>query len=172
MGDEVLGAIGDGGRSWPRRNSAHGRAQSREPIATALILPFTPYPGLVPAAFTTTFTQRLGDLPSPAWLNEGLGVDAPAPMQRVEITGTNIRRAQAETASSVLTVNRTDIERSGKATVAELLQTLAVDNAGSVPVTFGSGFASGASGISLRGCQLRFGLVGSPGFLRPRTERL
>ncbi|HEU5436333.1 MAG TPA: TonB-dependent receptor, partial [Telluria sp.] len=76
---------------------------------------------------------------------------APAPMQRVEITGTNIRRAQAETASSVLTVNRNDIERSGKTTVAELLQTLAVDNAGSVPVTFGSGFASGASGISLRG---------------------
>jgi iron complex outermembrane receptor protein len=41
---------------------------------------------------------------------------APAPMQRVEITGTNIRRAQLETASSVLTVNRADIERSGKTT--------------------------------------------------------
>jgi len=74
-----------------------------------------------------------------------------APVARVEITGSNIRRAQAETASSVLTVNRNDIERSGKTTVAELLQTLAVDNQGSVPMSFGSGFASGASGISLRG---------------------
>jgi iron complex outermembrane recepter protein len=73
------------------------------------------------------------------------------PMQRVEITGSNIRRAQAETASPVQTVNRADIEKSGKTTVAELLQTLAVDNQGSVPTTFGSGFASGASGISLRG---------------------
>jgi len=76
---------------------------------------------------------------------------APQPIARVEITGSNIRRAQAETASSVQTVNRADIERSGKTTVAELLQTLAVDNSGSVPVSFGNGFAAGASGISLRG---------------------
>ncbi|WP_020651579.1 TonB-dependent receptor [Massilia niastensis] len=83
---------------------------------------------------------------------EALAQDpAPKPIARVEVTGSNIRRAQAETASSVLTVNRADIERSGKTTVAELLQTLAVDNQGSVPVNFGAGFAAGASGISLRG---------------------
>ena len=73
------------------------------------------------------------------------------PIARVEVTGTLIRRAEAETSSSVLTLNRADIERSGKTTVAELLQTLAVDNQGSVPMSFGSGFAAGASGISLRG---------------------
>jgi iron complex outermembrane receptor protein len=72
---------------------------------------------------------------------------APKPIARVEITGSNIRRAQSETSSDVLTVNRADIERSGRATVAELLQTLAVDNAGSVPTGFGNGFAAGASGI-------------------------
>ncbi|MES2261309.1 MAG: TonB-dependent receptor [Pseudomonadota bacterium] len=77
---------------------------------------------------------------------------APAqPMQRVEITGSNIRRTQAETASPVQTLSRADIEKSGKTTVAELMQTLAVDNQGSVPASFGNGFASGASGISLRG---------------------
>jgi len=76
---------------------------------------------------------------------------APKPIQRVTITGSNIRRSEAETASSVITVNRADIERSGKNTVAELLQTLAVDNQGSVPTSFGNGFAAGASGISLRG---------------------
>ncbi|CAH0272182.1 Colicin I receptor [Massilia sp. Bi118] len=87
-------------------------------------------------------------LPAPAAAQEA----APAPkIQRVEITGSNIRRSEAETASSVIAVNRADIEKSGKATVAELLQTLAVDNQGSVPTTFGNGFASGASGISLRG---------------------
>ncbi len=71
--------------------------------------------------------------------------------QRIEITGSNIRRVQSETASPVQTVTREDIARSGKSSVAELLQTLAVDNQGSVPTTFGNGFASGASGISLRG---------------------
>ncbi len=76
---------------------------------------------------------------------------AQRPIARVEITGSNIRRAEAETASSVITVNRADIERSGKSTVSELLQTLAVDNQGSVPTSFGNGFAAGASGISLRG---------------------
>jgi iron complex outermembrane receptor protein len=76
---------------------------------------------------------------------------APKPVPRVEVTGSNIRRSEAETASSVITVNRADIERSGKNTVAELLQDLAVDNQGSVPVNFGNGFAAGASGISLRG---------------------
>jgi len=74
-----------------------------------------------------------------------------APIQRVEITGSHIRRAEAESSNPIQTLSRADIEKSGKTTVAELLQTLAVDNQGSVPTSFGSGFASGASGISLRG---------------------
>ena len=80
-----------------------------------------------------------------------LAQTVPQELQRVEITGSNIRRVQAETAAPVLTLTREDIDRSGKASVAELLQTLSVDNQGSVPTTFGNGFASGASGISLRG---------------------
>jgi iron complex outermembrane receptor protein len=81
------------------------------------------------------------------------------PVQRIEVTGSLIRRSQAETSQEVLTVNRADIEKSGKATVAELLQSLAVDNQGSVPVTFGNGFAPGASGISLRGLGVASTLV-------------
>ena len=71
--------------------------------------------------------------------------------ERVEVTGSNIRRVQSETASPVLTITREDIEKSGRSSIADLLQTLTVDNAGSVPKTFGNGFASGGSGISLRG---------------------
>ena len=71
--------------------------------------------------------------------------------QRIEITGSSIKRIDAETAAPVLTVTREDIAKSGKSSVAELLQTLSVDNQGSVPMSFGNGFASGASGISLRG---------------------
>jgi iron complex outermembrane receptor protein len=72
-------------------------------------------------------------------------------LERVEITGSNIRRINSETASPVTTLTREDIEKSAKTSVAEFLQTLSVDNQGSVPKTFGNGFASGASGISLRG---------------------
>ena len=86
-----------------------------------------------------------------------LSVGAPAfaqgttTLERVEITGSNIRRINSETASPVLALTREDIEKSGRSSVAELLQTLSVDNQGSVPKNFGAGFASGASGISLRG---------------------
>jgi iron complex outermembrane receptor protein len=90
-------------------------------------------------------------LPAPALAQDTAPPADARPVQRVAITGSNIRRSEAETASSVITVNRADIEKSGKATVAELLQTLAVDNQGSVPASFGAGFAAGASGISLRG---------------------
>lgn len=73
-------------------------------------------------------------------------------LQRVEITGSNIRRADTETASPVQVITREEIDRSGKGTVAEYLQTLTADGQGSVPSTYGRGFAGGsAAGISLRG---------------------
>jgi iron complex outermembrane receptor protein len=72
-------------------------------------------------------------------------------LERVEITGSNIRRVQSETASPVQVISREDIEKSGKATVGEYLQSLSVDNAGSVPSSFGNGFATGATAVSLRG---------------------
>ena len=72
--------------------------------------------------------------------------------QRVEVTGSNIRRVQSETASPVTTLTREDLDRSGKSNVAELLQTLSIDNQGSVPATFGNGFAGGGgTALSLRG---------------------
>lgn len=72
--------------------------------------------------------------------------------QRVEITGSSIRRADAETASPVQIITKQDIEQSGKGTVAEYLQTLTADGQGSVPFTYGRGFSGAtSSGISLRG---------------------
>ncbi|QQP94662.1 TonB-dependent receptor [Lysobacter enzymogenes] len=70
---------------------------------------------------------------------------------RIEVTGSNISRGDMETASPVQVVTRQDIDRSGKATLAEYLQTLTVDGAGSVPRTYGTGFAAGGTGVSLRG---------------------
>jgi iron complex outermembrane receptor protein len=78
--------------------------------------------------------------------------DAPAgALQRVEITGSSIKRASAETASPVQVITREDLAKSGKGTVAEYLQTLTADGAGSLPTSFGNGFAAGSTAISLRG---------------------
>src|SRR6476619_5209221 len=74
-----------------------------------------------------------------------------AAMQRVEVTGSSIKRASAETASPVQVINREDLAKSGKGTVAEYLQTLTADGAGSLPTSFGNGFAAGSTAISLRG---------------------
>jgi iron complex outermembrane receptor protein len=73
-------------------------------------------------------------------------------LQRVEVTGSSIRRADAETASPVQVISKDEIDQSGKATVGEYLQTLTADSQGSVPFTYGRGFSGAtASGISLRG---------------------
>ncbi|MFL6660826.1 MAG: TonB-dependent receptor plug domain-containing protein, partial [Rhizobacter sp.] len=73
-------------------------------------------------------------------------------LERVEITGSNIKRTDTETASPVQIISKEEIERSGKTSVAEYLQTLTADAQGSVPFTYGRGFSGAtASGISLRG---------------------
>ncbi|WP_395688158.1 TonB-dependent receptor [Caenimonas koreensis] len=73
-------------------------------------------------------------------------------LQRVEVTGSNIRRTDTETASPVQVITKDEIDQSGKGTVAEYLQTLTSDGQGSVPFTYGRGFSGAtSSGISLRG---------------------
>ncbi|MEO7808366.1 MAG: TonB-dependent receptor [Ramlibacter sp.] len=73
-------------------------------------------------------------------------------LQRVEVTGSNIRRTDTETASPVQVITKEEIDQSGKGTVAEYLQTLTSDGQGSVPFTYGRGFAAASTaGISLRG---------------------
>jgi iron complex outermembrane receptor protein len=85
-------------------------------------------------------------------MQAAIAQDAPAGgMARVEITGSSIKRATAETASPIQVISREDLAKSGKGTVAEYLQTLTADGAGSLPTGFGNGFAAGATAISLRG---------------------
>src|SRR3954470_19594327 len=83
---------------------------------------------------------------------ETLAQQSSSTLQRVEITGSNIRRTDTETASPVQTITKEDIEQSGKSNLGEYLQTLTADAQGSVPFTYGRGFAgASAAGISLRG---------------------
>jgi iron complex outermembrane recepter protein len=81
--------------------------------------------------------------------HEAIAQSAP---QRIEITGSSIRRTDTETASPVQVLTKADIDQAGKGTVAEYLQTLTADGQGSVPFTYGRGFSGATSaGISLRG---------------------
>jgi outer membrane receptor protein involved in Fe transport len=77
--------------------------------------------------------------------------DDSAPLAEVVVTGSNIRRVDSETASPIQIVSQEESQRTGKTTLAEYLQTLTAGGQGAVMKTFGTGFAAGGAGVSLRG---------------------
>ncbi|WP_374355041.1 TonB-dependent receptor domain-containing protein [Chitinimonas sp.] len=79
--------------------------------------------------------------------------------QKIEVTGSSIRRVGAETAAPVQIVTRREIEQSGAQTISDVIRSLSADNNGTVSSSFSSGFASGASGVSLRGLGVNATLV-------------
>jgi iron complex outermembrane receptor protein len=83
----------------------------------------------------------------------------PQTLQRVEVTGTNIKRTDTETASPVQVLTRDDIEKSGRQSIQEVLRTITADSTGSIPTSFSNGFASGSAAVSLRGLGVNSTLV-------------
>ncbi|MBQ5963423.1 TonB-dependent receptor domain-containing protein [Massilia sp. ZL223] len=79
--------------------------------------------------------------------------EAPANnMQRVVVTGSNIKRIDGETASPVTVLRREDIKASGANTVRQVLDTLTAFDTGTLRDDgSASSFARGASGASMRG---------------------
>jgi iron complex outermembrane receptor protein len=79
---------------------------------------------------------------------------APAPepkVQRVEITGSSIKRTETESAGSVQVLTRADIERTGATTALGVLTSIAGVDANINSATASSGsFATGSSGVELR----------------------
>ena len=89
--------------------------------------------------------------------------DAPAvqKLERVEITGSSIKRIDAETALPVQVIRREDIERSGSTTAAELLSKV---SASAAALTDGASFSDisgqrGFNGANLRGIGVSSTLV-------------
>jgi iron complex outermembrane recepter protein len=82
------------------------------------------------------------------------------PVQRVEITGSSIKRTDAEGALPVTTVSREEIERSGAVTVADVLKRLPQSGSQSIDqrATQG-GFNPGGEAIALRDLSLNATLV-------------
>lgn len=84
--------------------------------------------------------------------------DTPTQLQRVEVTGSNIKRSDKETAENVQVVTAAQIKESGQTTVADFLHTLSA-NFASFHENNTNSFSAGASGIALRGLSQKNTLV-------------
>lgn len=80
-------------------------------------------------------------------------------VEKIEVTGSNIKRVDAETASPITIITREEIERSGKPSIAEVLRDIPQNGGQSFNETFTNSFAPGASGVALRGLSQKATLV-------------
>jgi iron complex outermembrane receptor protein len=69
--------------------------------------------------------------------------------QRIEVTGSRIKRIDAETANPVLVISRQEIERTGETTINGVLQSIPGAGAG-LDDRFTNGFAPGGGSLNLR----------------------
>ena len=76
---------------------------------------------------------------------------APEKVEKIEVTGSLIKRVDNETPSSVQVITAADIKNSGYATVEDLLRSLSAVDASSLQDGAASGFVGGLATISLRG---------------------
>src|SRR6267378_7170246 len=107
-----------------------------------------------------TGTRRIASTQSialgAAWVTALIALPAFAQqtIERVEITGSSVKRIDAETALPVQVVSRQEIEATGAANVEQFLQGLGValqGNSNSVAATASGATSGGVSSVSLRG---------------------
>ena len=98
----------------------------------------------------TTLATLIAAIPAAAWAQD---TPAPQQMQRVEITGSSIKRIDAETALPVQVITREQIQKSGATNVEQLLQTISsVSSSGGLTTASASGRTTGGiSAVSLHG---------------------
>jgi iron complex outermembrane recepter protein len=112
--------------------------QTRQKLLSLAVL------GVLSASFSAAHAQTT---PAPA--------PTPAPsakIERVEVTGSNIKRVDTETAAPITIITRDEIARSGQTTITQLLRELPINAAGGLTELTGSGsFSAGAASASLRG---------------------
>jgi iron complex outermembrane receptor protein len=81
-------------------------------------------------------------------------------VEKIEVTGSNIKRVDTETVAPVQIITREEIQATGRNTIAEVLSGLSINQGNSFNEAGGvNSFAPGASGISLRGLGAKNTLV-------------
>jgi iron complex outermembrane receptor protein len=83
----------------------------------------------------------------------------PQKIEKIEVTGSNIKRVDAETVAPVQIISREDIKASGRNTVAEVLRELSINQGNSFNEQSVNSFSPGTTGISLRGLGAKNTLV-------------
>ncbi len=81
------------------------------------------------------------------------------PVQKVEITGSNIRRSDKELSSPVQVITADDLKKSGYTTVTQVLQNLTSNGQGSLSSSNPYSWAPGGAGIALHGLSVSATLV-------------
>jgi iron complex outermembrane receptor protein len=72
-------------------------------------------------------------------------------LEKVEVTGSRIKRLDVEGPTPVTTITRDQIEKSGYTSVQDLLRNLSQNTGGTIDQSFTFGFTPGAAGVDLRG---------------------
>lgn len=80
------------------------------------------------------------------------------PVQRVEITGSNIKRSDKESVDNVQVITAAQIKQSGQTTTADYLRTLSANFASFTEQDTNS-FSPGSSAVALRGLNPKYSLV-------------
>lgn len=75
----------------------------------------------------------------------------PLKLDKVEVTGSHIRRTDIEGVSPVLRLDREQIDKTGATTISELLRQLPINYGESFDEKLVNSFSPGSSGLSLRG---------------------
>ena len=76
--------------------------------------------------------------------------DSNPAVQKVYVTGSNVRRISVETASPVQIITRDELTRGGATSLNEVLRTISA-NVGGIDENRTNGFSAGAAGLNLRG---------------------
>ena len=77
---------------------------------------------------------------------------APAKVEKIEVTGSNIKRVDAETTAPITIITSEDIRKSGATSIQELLNNLPMSSGSALTdLTGGNGFSTGSASVALRG---------------------
>jgi len=94
---------------------------------------------------------------APAMAQQATG-DSQQPI-RVEVTGSNVRRADAETPSPVQVITGEDLKKSGYTSVSDALKNITANGQGTLSGSNSEAFAGGGNGVALRGLTVGATLV-------------
>ena len=105
----------------------------------------------------TSAPATLAQGPAAATAQSGSQDSAEAPGQDIVVTGSLFRRTDTETPSPVTVLSAATLEQRGINTVAEAVQRVSANGAGTITQGWNSGsnFATGANAVSLRGLSVQ-----------------